>query len=143
MISNPILTTAHFFPCSSTRGGCCFGLTAAATGLVGAAPGLGAVGGLNGAGPVLNAGFLCVFISSETFFRPTMKKRAFIALNPSLEYNFDRFYRRHPSLLTLTFSKLQCAYLTFIIKFKVGQVESMPQMPYNYQVQHLRLHVMR
>ena len=80
VISNPILTTAHFFPCSSTRGGCCFGLTAAATGLVGAAPGLGAVGGLNGAGPVLNAGFLCVFISSETFFRPTMKKRAFIAL---------------------------------------------------------------
>jgi len=44
--------------------------TAAVTGLVGAAPGLGAVGGLKGAGPVLSAGFLWVFMLSETFLRP-------------------------------------------------------------------------
>jgi len=44
--------------------------TAAVTGLVGVAPGLGAVGGLKGAGPVLSAGFLWVFMLSETFLRP-------------------------------------------------------------------------
>ena len=65
-----ILTMSHFFPSSAHLGGFAAGATVffAATG---DGEGEGFVA-MKGFGPVRSVGFLCVFISSLTFFNPEM-----------------------------------------------------------------------
>lgn len=70
-------TTSHFFPSLVNTGGLSIG--AFAGGIVFVGTTLSTTGALNGAGPVLNEGFLCVCMSDVTFFR-------------SVKYQFLKFY---------------------------------------------------
>lgn len=60
-------TTSHFLPSLLNTGGLSIGALAGNTVFIDIAL---IVGALNGAGPDLNAGFLCVCISEVTFFKP-------------------------------------------------------------------------
>jgi len=62
-------TTSHFLPSLVNTGGLSIGTFAGNTVFIGTAL---IVGALNGAGPALKAGFLCVCISDVTFFKPTI-----------------------------------------------------------------------
>lgn len=61
-------TTSHFLPSLVNTGGLSIGAFAGNTVFIAALT----VGALNGAGPDLKAGFLCVCISDVTFFKPTI-----------------------------------------------------------------------
>lgn len=63
-------TTSHFLPSLVNTGDLSIGALAGNTVFIGAALTAGA---LNGAGPDLNAGFLCVCISEVTFFKPAIQ----------------------------------------------------------------------
>lgn len=62
-----LLTTSHFFPSLVNTGGLSIGAFAGSTVFVDIV--LSTTGALNGAGPVLNEGFLCVCMSDVTFFK--------------------------------------------------------------------------
>ena len=73
-------TTIHFLPCSSHLAGFCGAGALAVAPAAGDLKGVGAecVLALNGCGPERSCGFLCVFMSSVTFFKPTRQGHTWV-----------------------------------------------------------------